>query len=441
MPSYQRYRTILGLGLPIIGGMLSQSVLNLVDAAMVGELGDTALAGVGVGSYANFVAISLILGVSSGVQAMVARRRGQGNFAEMARPVNWGLLLSVVIALPLSILYICFSAPIVALISDDTQVQAIAAEYFDYRTAAMLAVGANLSLRGWWNGIKRPGVHLASLILMHSLNILLSYGLIFGKLGLPEMGASGAGLGTAIALYLGLILNIYLVYRHARPYGFLRYRRGNASFGTLLRLSVPHSLQQFFFASSICMLFWIIGQLGTQDQAIAHVLINLALFLILPAVGLGVAATSLVSHSLGEDKPDEACQWGWDAIKTSTMLVALLSLPLLLTPEAVLGIFIHSDTLLQEAVMPLRIAALAICIDSAAIVLAQALLGAGANRTVLVISTVGQWAVYLPLAWLAGPYLGFGLLGIWVIQLIHRALSSAAFSYVWSQRKWVNIAV
>ena len=77
----QRITTILTLGLPIIGGMLSQSLLNLVDAAMVGRLGETALAGVALGGYSNFLAVSLILGLSSGVQASIARRQGQGRGA------------------------------------------------------------------------------------------------------------------------------------------------------------------------------------------------------------------------------------------------------------------------------------------------------------------------------------------------------------------------
>ena len=74
----ERLRQIFRLGLPIMGGMLSQSLLNLIDAAMVGHLGQTSLAGVGIGSYANFIAVALVMGLGASVQAMVARRRGQG---------------------------------------------------------------------------------------------------------------------------------------------------------------------------------------------------------------------------------------------------------------------------------------------------------------------------------------------------------------------------
>ena len=77
MPVHQRLRQILLLGLPIIGGMLSQSLLNLIDSAMVGHLGETALAGVGLGSYASFMAIALVMGLGSGVQTLVARRYGE----------------------------------------------------------------------------------------------------------------------------------------------------------------------------------------------------------------------------------------------------------------------------------------------------------------------------------------------------------------------------
>ena len=442
MSQTDRYRTILSLGLPIIGGMLSQSVLNLVDAALVGRLGEASLAGVGIGSYANFVAISLILGLSSAVPILVARLRGAGNISQSASPVIWGLILSFLVAIPLSILFISHSSYITSQMSVNPAVQDIAAEYFDYRTAAMLAIGLNLSFRGWWNGSKRPLVHFKILIVTHLLNVIVSYCLIFGKFGLPTMGAPGAGLGTAIALYTGCIINLILVYRDTLKEQALSL--GSKPFRTLsnlIGLMLPHSLQQVLFSLAICVLIWIIGQLGTQDQAIAHVLINLSLFLILPAVGFGVASTSLVSHAIGEEKFDDACQWGWDVTKTALVAMLILSTPLLFFPDMILSVFLHTDELIEHARLPLQLTALAICLDAAAIVLTQALLGAGANKSVLTVTTFGQWCFYLPLAWLFGPYLGFGLLGIWVVQVVHRSFSSLIFIKLWKQQKWQHIEI
>ncbi|WP_299176611.1 MATE family efflux transporter [uncultured Neptuniibacter sp.] len=442
MPVLSRQKTILAIGLPIIAGMLSQSVLNLIDAALVGQLGEASLAGVGIGSYANFVVISLILGISSAVQTLVARHRGAGDLKYAATPVNWGVLLSFLIALPLSVLFISYSESIVSTMSDNSAVQDIAASYFDYRTIAMLAVGLNLSFRGWWNGTKRPVIYFKVLLFTHLLNVIVSYCLIFGEFGLPRLGAPGAGLGSAIALYSGAILNAILVYRDAKTEGLLQFNLTRPyALRRVIRLALPHSLQQLFLSLAICILIWIIGQLGTDEQAIAHVLINLSLFLILPAVGLGVASTSLVSHALGEGSLQEAKRWGWDVVKTAMGVMLFLSLPLWLFPEIILSIFLQSTSLIEQASLPLQLTALAISLDAAAIVLTQSLLGVGANKTVLMISTIGQWAFFLPLAWLFGPVLGFGLLGIWIVQVIHRSLSSVIFVRIWSQQHWQKIKV
>ena len=97
----RRTWTILALALPIIGGMVSQNVLNLVDTAMVGTLGPSALAAVGMGSFANFMAMAFIMGLSAGVQAIAARRLGEGRASETASPLNAGLLIAFVVANPL----------------------------------------------------------------------------------------------------------------------------------------------------------------------------------------------------------------------------------------------------------------------------------------------------------------------------------------------------
>jgi putative MATE family efflux protein len=435
----ERLKVILTLGLPIIGGMLSQSLLNLVDTAMVGTLGGNALAGVGVGGYATFLAMALIMGLSSGVQAMVARRRGEQRSKDTAVPLNGGLLLSLLICLPLTLLFLNLSAPLVRLISTESEIVDIASPYFDYRIMAMLAVGLNLSFRGYWNGINQPMVYLRVLVSVHIANVLISYGLIFGEFGLPEMGAVGAGIGTTVALYLGSVIYLILTFRQARPHGFLHSIPDSATLRSMLQLSIPNSLQQFFFAASICVLFWIIGQIGIQELAIAHVLTLLALFLILPAVGLGMAATTLVSHSLGSQHYTQACEWGWDVVKVATLILILLSLPMWFFPESILGLFLHDEDLIQRARLPLQVAAAAICIDTTAIVFTQALLGAGANRSVMAVTTIGQWCFYLPLAWLVGPYLGGGLIGIWLVQLVHRAFSSLVFAAIWRRQKWTSI--
>ncbi len=436
-----RTREILTLGMSIMGAMVSQSILNLVDAAMVGVLGETALAGVGIGSYANFMAVAIVIGLSTGVQAMVARRKGEGRMERAAVPLNGGLLLAVLLGVPLTIAFLFFAPEVLAILNNDPEVREVAVPYFQARILAVLAIGFNFSFRGYWNGINQSGTYMRTLVIMHVCNVAISYCLIFGKLGLPEMGATGAGLGTSISLYIGTLIYLFLTLRHGRAHGFLHGFPDRETMRTMVRLSVPNSLQQLFFAAGITALFWIIGLVGTEELAVGHVLISLVLFLILPAIGLGIAATSLVSQALGRGDPEDAYRWGWDVYKVTFIMLVLLGMPMWIAPDLVLSLFVHEPELLDLGRLPLRITGFGICIDALSIVMMQSLLGAGANRAVLGVSLFTQWVIFLPVAYLIGPVLGWGLLAIWLAQIGQRAISGGIFAWLWHKREWVHIRI
>ncbi|PIR31955.1 MAG: MATE family efflux transporter, partial [Alphaproteobacteria bacterium CG11_big_fil_rev_8_21_14_0_20_44_7] len=105
----QRSKQILALTVPILAGMLSQNILNLVDAAMVGSLGTAALGAVGIASFVNFFCAALFIGMASGIQAMVARNMGEGRESKAAYPLNGGLLLNILFAIPTTILLVHLS--------------------------------------------------------------------------------------------------------------------------------------------------------------------------------------------------------------------------------------------------------------------------------------------------------------------------------------------
>jgi len=424
-----------------MGGMMSQNLLNLVDIGMVGRLGDKALAATGIGGFSNFLAISFILGLSAGVQALAARRLGENRLTETAVPLNGGLLLSLIIGIPLCILLVLAAPWAFQFLTTDSEVAALGSPYLQVRLLAMVAVGMNFSFRGYWSAIHMTGIYLRTLVTMHLCNIFLNWVLIFGHLGAPELGVFGAGLATSISLYLGTGLYFVHALRHARDHGFLHRMPSRSTLWQQFRISLPASLQQLFFAAGMVTLVWIVGRIGTAELAAINVLVTFNITAMLPGMGIALAAATLVGNALGRGDVDDASRWGWNAAWLTFLYGTVLGIVLIPLARPILGVFLTNPETAELAYWPMVLWALIIGFDTMGLVLMQSLMGAGDTRRSMWISTVAQWVFFLPLAFLIGPVLGFGLLGLWIVNGIYRLGQAFVLIHAWASRRWVGIDV
>ncbi len=421
--------------------MVSQNLLNLVDTAMVGALGSTALAAVGIGGFASYMALAAIIGLASGVQAMVARRIGENRLDETAIPLNGGLFLALIIAVPLSIALWHLAPTLFPYLNSDAGVIEEGVPYVQARFIGMVAIGMNFSFRGYWAGISQTKMYLRVLIIMHLTNVGISYVLIFGLFGLPALGTEGAGLGTSISVYLGTALYFFFTYRMGKKNGFMSRIPSRETMVTMLRLAIPSALQQLMFASGLTVMLWIVGLVGVAEVAAYHVLVNFLLVALLPGMGLGLSALTLVGEALGRKEPNDARQWGWDVTKVAGLVMMLIGLPALVMPNLLLSGFIHEQAVLDIARVPLMILGGTIIFEAIGAVLMNALLGAGAAKQVMMVSITSQWFFSLPIAYIVGPVMGGDLTMLWIATGIPRILQGLTFALLWSRGKWATIKI
>jgi len=187
------------------------------------------------------------------------------------------------------------------------------------------------------------------------------------------------------------------------------------------------------------MLFWIVGQIGTPELAAANVLVNITLLAVLPGIGFGLAATTLVSQALGRKEPEDAHRWAWDVYKVAARLFLVLAVPMLLVPGPILAFFLRDPHLVEIARVPLQLVGLGILLDGLGLVLMHALLGAGATGLVMKVSVGFQWLLFLPVAYVLGPLLGYGLTAVWLGMTLYRSLQTGVFVVAWQRRDWVHI--
>ena len=428
------------LASPIMAGMVSQNVLNLVDTAFVGRLGETSLAAVGMGGFANWLTISLLIGLGAGVQAITSRRFGERDDEQVATGLNAALIVSFAAGIPLAIAGIAASPWMFKILVNDAAVQAVGSPYLAARFLAVPFVAANFAFRGFWNGTNRPTVYMGTLVCMHVVNIVLDYGLIFGNLGMPELGATGAGYATSISIIVGTAVYFVLGVRRGRPQGFGVLRGVFPVIGRLLRLSVPACFQQFTFSGGFVVFFIIAGRIGTQELAASNVILNLLLVCILPGLGLGLAGASLVGQALGRGDKEDARRWGREVLLIGFLATGGLGLVLALGAETWLTLFMPtSPETVAMAVAPLMLVGFTQWIEP--VVVNNLLTGVGDTVAVLIISLVSQWLIFLPVAYLVAVVLQGGLVALWASMVLYRALSLTASLIRFQRGAWAHKAV
>lgn len=441
MPAADRRRVIHAQALPIIGGMASQNVLNLVDAWMIGALGAAALAGVGLASFLTFVAVAFISGLAPAVQSIAAQRFGAGRRGDATAALNGGLLLSLAIGLPLSMLLIAATPALMALLNDDPAVREAGAGYLMIRLVAVAFVGMNFAFRGYWSAIDRARFYLYTIVAVHGLNVLISYPLIFGLWGLPALGVRGAAIGTSASLIIGTAIHIGIGLRQPAADGLLRRAPARSDVRALLKLGLPNAVQQLLFATGFTALFWIVGMIGTAELAVAHVLVTFMLVAVLPGLGFGIASASLSAQAIGRGDVAAAAQWPWAVFRASLPIFIAASAAAVFATEPLLALFLREEALVALGMTPLRIFGLGIVIDALGLILMHSLLGAGAARLVLMVAVGLQWLLFLPAAYVFGPLLGYGLTAVWLAMVVWRGGQTAVFVIAWRSGSWQSIRV
>lgn len=422
--------------------MVSQNAMNLVDTAMVGTLGAVSLAAVGLASMAIWVLTGVLQGMGSAVQAMTARRYGEENQHRLHEAITNAIYLILGFGIPYAVLLLGLSAPLFQSLTQDPGVSAQGIAYLDIRLITIPIIGLNFAFRGYFNGLHRPKLYMMTLLIMHPVNIVLNYLLIFGKFGCPQMGVRGAALGTAIATTLGCMVFFYLMIkeRHASFSLGPGVLKGQA-LKDLLKLAAPSGFQSFTLAAGYLLFFKIAGMVSTEALAGVNILVNLALICILISMGFGLGTLTLVSNALGKEQREEAIAWMKSAVLLVGTLVGTLGLMFAFFPGFWLSLFIRDPAVIQIAVVPMILMGLSQSYDGAAIVLMHAHLGGGAAKSVMVISMVNQWLIFLPSCFIWVHFFDGQLVHLYICMVLYRLFLFLSFFISIRQGKWLSIHI
>lgn len=438
----EKLKKILAIGIPVSGAMVLENLFTFVDILMIGQLGAGPVA---VVSYAGSILLAcsaILFGIGIAVQILAARRIGDKNREGAVLALNNGLYLCLLSGVLITLVsYYLAPSLFKSLFMDDKVLAESGTNYFQIRSLGLIFTALNVAFRGYWNTVDLAKIYMSTTIVANVINAFLNYGLIYGNFGFPALGVEGSAIGTLIAVIIGSALNFYYGFRRAGTLGFLRNFSRWPELKAMVALSIPTGAQQFLFFAQFSMLYWIVGHIGSVQLAAFGILMTIMQVAFIPGVAFGVVATTMVGHSLGADRAEDAEQWCMDIIKVGLVAMIVLSLPLFVFAENIIRIFINDTSTISAALLPLKISSLMLAFQSIGFILMQALMGSGDVTRASSVSIGVQWLFVIPIAFLLAVVLHAGLTEIWILRVTSGLIEVALFFLLWRGGQWKDLRV
>ena len=422
LPTKPSLTGLMQLALPLSGAMLSQALLGLVDTALVGHLGGLALASVSIGSYLVFILAALLTGFGTGLHTYVSYSKVASTW------LSSGLWFGFTLAIILSAVAVIAAPEVIAAFVLDDRINSLALHYTQWRLWGLPAIVLSIAMRVYWSHQGQPWQFVKILLVAHLANVPISYALIYG-LGVPAMGASGAALGTSIALWLGALMQWI---HFARAQNSVQIRAPQLDqIRQLAHLSWPSMVQQFAFAMHLAVFMWVLSRLGASALAATFSVLNIGLLLVLPAVGLGQAALSLIGKAIAQQDATLVKQWSRLILATGLLSSVALLILVWLGRDLLANLLLVSRELqnLTSAALPWY--ALAMVLETLIIILSRCLIVADQRKRTMIWVSLGQWGLFLPLIIWCIP--SYGFIMVWWLHIGYRAIVSAVLWVNWQQ--------
>lgn len=400
-------RLTLALALPMIVAQVSQMLIGITDAALIGRVGTVELAAVafthGVFGLCYIVGIGMLIPVG----VFTARDHGAGDHAGCTAWLRHGKVLALVAGAGAFLVLAAVSTQLHRF-GQPAEVVAVMRPFFLLHSLSLVPVFYYQAQRQYLDALGRPWVGTTIMLADVALNALLNWMFIWGHLGAPAWGLTGSGVASLIARTLAVsAIAFWLRGEHAA--GALDRGR----FRALLAMGVPAAGSLLFESGAFAMAMLMMGWLGATALAAHQIALSCAAFTFMFPLGLSMAASIRISKARGEGREAALRPIGFGALGLAALLMVGFALLFALGGTALARGFTPDTAVVALAAQLLVVAALFQLFDGTQVVAAGALRGLTDVKVPTVITFIAYWVVSLPVAYgLAFPARG-GPIGIW----------------------------
>jgi len=442
-------RATVLLAWPLVLTNVSQMALATTDVVLMGWLGPSALAAGALATNLNIAFMLVAIGLVTATAPMIAIELGRRRHSvrDVRRSVRQGLWAGVAIVVPIWIV-LWNGEPIFLFLGQDPDVARAGAGYLRLLQWGMLPVIFYTVLRNFVAALERPVYALIVAIAAIPLNAILVWGLIFGRLGLPEMGLPGAGVGTTITnvftfASLAVILSLDRKFRRYHLFGRF-WRPDWQRFKEVWRIGLPIAATLMFEVSIFNAAAFLMGVIGADELAAHAIAINVAGLAFMVPLGVGMAATVRVGLAVGRGDRAGIKRAGWTALWLAVVYSCATAAILLLAGRPIIGIFLDLQNPEHQRVIGLAVGFLAFAglfqlADAGQAAALGMLRGLGDTRVPMIMAALGYWGAGLSLSVALAFFAGWGGAGIWIGLVIGLSTVAVMLTWRWMRREALGL--
>ena len=421
------FKQTLFLSFPLVVGQIGQLSMSVVDNLMVGKLGPEALAAASIGNVLFHMIMVVGMGISMAITPLVAAAHGRGEYGHCGKILGQGLMVNMAWALVLCALT-WVGAQCIGILNPPDEIVGPAGLYMKVLGLSLFPLMFFQSYRQFAEGVSflRPAMVIT--LVANLVNVFVNWVFIFGNLGAPALGLTGAGLATfSSRLFMALALVVVVMKSPAME----KFKPSLGGFpmdwalvGRLLRIGIPGAFQYFFEVSAFAASAVMVGWMGTIELAAHQVVLNLASITFMVAMGISSASTIRVGNAVGKDDLRDVRAAGFSAQILSGAFMALAGVCFVLFRHVFPAFYVSNAQVIHMAGGLLIIVAFFQLSDGAQAVGVGMLRGIPDMKVPTLITLAAYWIIGLPSGYILAFHMGMGIYGVWMGLLISLTASA-----------------
>ncbi len=432
-------KQVFSLALPVVLSSLLQRSVGIIDIFLVGGLGASAIAAVGIAQIMVFVVMSLSWGINVGVTVLVAQLWGAERKADAGKAAYQAMLMAVAASALIMILGLTFGGRIGDLLGAQNEVQEILADYAKIIfTFILFTIFINV-LSGIMHGTGDTKTPLYAILIVNVLHIMVAYPLIYGYAGMPKLGVKGAAIAIAVS-ECGGALFLFIRSLHKR-YIIITSDIEMKYTSMTVKLGYPIFIDRLLQNLGSMVFAKVILIYGTTVYAAHQVGLAIEAFSFMPGYGIAVAAATMVGQHLGAGKPDHARVSAFEANRLAVILMAAMALVFFFFPYGLLRAFTNDPEVIKYGILYMKIVAFAQIPLAVTMVVGGSLRGAGDTGFIMFATIAGMWLIRIPTAALLAVVVKLEIRYVWSVMILDWLMRMSLLLWRYKKENWGRLDI